>query len=104
LKIFNIYANVTLFSKWRQLGMKVMDLGALVQNDTEIPKDQIKQWMEGVTNTLNEFEQLSRDTLDYIKLPEETMRNIAFEGLKNELVELRDVLHGIQKDDEDLPY
>jgi len=55
-----------LFKTWRQIGNKIAMAGAIVQNDIEIPKEQIDEWTSYLSKTLSEMTVLADKTLEFV--------------------------------------
>jgi hypothetical protein len=67
-KIYGIICNPKLFMEWRELGEWVKNVGCIVQNDMELPKSDVKLWMEEVMLRQKQLDSLARRTLEYMKM------------------------------------
>ena len=62
----NVVANEELFDRWLQLAANVQSMAGIVQNDVEIPGDQVVDWVGLVTSNMAEMSTLFAATLNHL--------------------------------------
>lgn len=63
--IVEIKSNEELFNKWKRLAAKVQNINAIVQNDVDIPKEEIREWMKSAHSVKDEMQALIQETEKY---------------------------------------
>lgn len=61
-----IRGNEELFNKWRSLGNRIIDLCGIVQNDMDIPIEQIGEWVMLARSLGVEYDRLVKDTMHHL--------------------------------------
>ena len=67
VQMLKIKANQKLFDKWKLVGRQVELLSAIVQNDMELPAEEIIDWQERVDKAIRDLEILKSMTLKEIE-------------------------------------